>query len=120
MDDLVDKLDDNATKNFQIVSTNHSKMAEYRKQLKIKAIQAAKEKGIYLTEALGEKLGETVTITEPEEVQPYIYNNYYYNRAMSYSNNYYAQDTVGAPPTPPVDFRKIKLRYELNVVFALK
>ena len=44
MDALVEKLDDNATQNFQVVLTTHSNVIEFRKQLKIKAIQAAKEK----------------------------------------------------------------------------
>jgi hypothetical protein len=59
MDKLVEKLDDDATQNFLIVSTDHSKMAEFRRQLKIAAVKAAKEKGIYLTDAIGERLGES-------------------------------------------------------------
>src|SRR5258706_610912 len=60
MDDLVERLDDNATQSFQIISVTHSNITEYRRQLKIKAVQAAKEKGIYLTEAIGEKLGDAI------------------------------------------------------------
>ena len=67
MDNLVEKLDDDATKNFTIVSVSHSKITEYRKDLKIKAIKAARDKGLYLTEAIGEKLGEAITINEPGE-----------------------------------------------------
>src|SRR6188768_246738 len=67
MDKLVEKLDDEATQNFVIASTSHSKMTEFRRQLKIKAIQAAKDKGIYLTEAVSERLGEAITIIEPDE-----------------------------------------------------
>ena len=123
MDDLVDKLDDNATQNFQIVSTSHSKITEYRRQLKIKAVQAAKEKGIYLTEAVGEKLVETVSINEPVEWQPNFlnnYNNYAAANGLYESARYYSMDSVRTPQIPEVDFKKIKLRYEVNVVFALK
>ncbi len=67
MDKLVEKLDDDATQSFLIVSVNHSKMTEYRRQLKIAAVKAAKDKGIYLTDAIGEKLGEAITINEPDE-----------------------------------------------------
>jgi len=45
MDALVDKLDDDATQSFLIVSTSHSKITEFRKQLKIQAIKAAKRQG---------------------------------------------------------------------------
>ena len=67
MDKLVEKLDDEATQNFVIANTSHSKMTEFRRQLKMKAVQAAKDKGIYLTEAVSERLGEAITIIEPDE-----------------------------------------------------
>ena len=67
MDKLVEKLDDEATQSFFIVSANHSKMTEYRRQLKISAVKAAKDKGLYLTDAIGEKFGEAITINEPDE-----------------------------------------------------
>lgn len=44
MDKLVEKLDDDATQSFLIVSTDHSKMTELRKQLKIAAVKACKRK----------------------------------------------------------------------------
>jgi uncharacterized protein YggE len=123
MDDLVEKLDDNATQNFQIVSTSHSRINEYRRQLKVKAVQAAKEKGVYLTEAVGEKLGETITINEPAERQPPfpLYNNRREN-ANLYMKSYGLEDNQGngMVSATEVDFKKIKLKFEVNVVFALK
>lgn len=118
MDDLVEKLDDNATQNFSIVSVSHSRIIEYRRQLKIKAVQAAKEKGIYLTEAVGEKLGEAITINEPNEWQPFsIYENEVSNARY---NAFVASDSIRAPQPQEVDFKKIKLKFEVSVVFALK
>jgi uncharacterized protein YggE len=121
MDDLVEKLDDNATQNFTIASVSHSRISEFRKQLKIKAIQAAREKGVYLTEAIGEKLGEAITINEPSEWQPFNIDN----NAQS-NNGYFNFTTTGNKEeeinttTPEVDFKKMKLRFEVNIVFALK
>lgn len=116
LDDLVEKLDDDATQNFFIQRTAHSKMAEYRKQLKIAAIKAAKEKGIYLTEALGEKLGEAVTINEPTEYYIPFYGN------ARTANVLMKQEAAisDSDDTAAVDFRKIKLKYDVSVVFALK
>jgi uncharacterized protein len=120
MDDLVEKLDDNATQNFSIISVSHSRIIEFRRQLKIRAVQAAREKGIYLTEAVGERLGEAITINEPDESQPF-----YLDRS-SISNNEYRQSnysnvvSLDAPQTTEVDFKKLKLRFEVSVVFALK
>jgi uncharacterized protein len=119
MDALIDIMDDDVTSNFQIVRVSHSKITEYRKQLKIQAIRAAKEKGIYLTDAINEKLGDALTIVEPEE---------YYNldmlaaneqlNANRFSNVAYSKKTETGGFG--VDFKKIKVRYEVSVVFALK
>jgi uncharacterized protein YggE len=117
LDDLVEKLDDEATTNFYIQRTSHSKLAEYRKQLKIQAIKAAKEKAQYLTEAIDEKAGEAVTINEPTEYyQPY-YNVMRSNVMMK--EQAMNQDMASANDNP-VDFRKMKLRYDVTVVFAVK
>lgn len=110
MDKLVEQ-DDNATQNFSIVAASHSQVTEFRKQLKIKAVQAAKAKGIYLTDAIGEKLGEAITINEPAEWQqasPLGSNSFNIN----ISDNYKGSDGV--------EFKKIKLRFEVTVVFSLK
>lgn len=114
MDELVDKLDDEATQNFRIERTSHSKIQEFRKQLKIQAVKAAKEKAGYLAAAIDEQVGVAVTINEPGDVivQPYVYSQVRSNLAMEYK----AADDGGMA----VDFKKIKLRFEVNVVFALK
>jgi uncharacterized protein YggE len=111
MDRLVEKLDDDATQNFRIVKTSHSKLAQFRKQLKIDAIRAAREKASYLSEAIGEKIGEAVTITEPSE-------NIIYPIYARYSN--VAGQAESADQGAAVDFNKIKFRFDISVVFALK
>ncbi|MES2882964.1 MAG: SIMPL domain-containing protein [Bacteroidota bacterium] len=115
VDQLVDKLDDAATQNFFIQRTSHSRLTEFRKNLKIQAVKAAKEKAIYLAEAIDEKAGEAVTINEPNEYyQPY-YGNMTANRMMKSE----AMDAA-APEQAQADFKKIKLKYDVSVVFALK
>jgi hypothetical protein len=47
MDELIDQLDDEATANFQIVKTSHSRIQEFRRQLKRQSVKAAKDKAIY-------------------------------------------------------------------------
>ena len=125
MDQLIDVLDDEATANFKIVKATHSKILEYRRQLKIQAIKAAREKGIYLTEAINEKLGEAITIVEPEDnnLTNLLDNNN--NRLSQYSNAGFQFERDGAKMaasdySTPVDFKKIKLRFEVQMVFALK
>ena len=64
IDRLVNTLDDNATQNMYISKTASSKMEEYRKDIKIKALQAAKAKAQYLCESIGEKIGAALLIKE--------------------------------------------------------
>lgn len=114
MDELVAKLDDEATRNFRIARTSHSKLQEFRKQLKIEAIKAAKNKASYLAAAIDEQVLTAVTITEPTDmiVQPYQYRFAQANVAM---------DAVGsAAENSSMDFNKIKLHFDVSVVFALK
>ncbi len=117
MDQLVEVLDDEATANFRIIKVSHSKITEYRKQLKIQAIKAAKDKGIYLAEAISEKAGEAVTIIEPDENQLDMYEN---ARISQYSNTLSGQMQSDDLNGQGVDFKKIKLRYEVKIVFALR
>jgi uncharacterized protein YggE len=114
VDQLVDQLDDNATNNFYIARTSHSKLEEFKKNLKIQAVKAAKEKAIYLAEAINERVGEAVTINEPNEYfQPY-YNTVANVRMLKQANAESVNDQQQA------DFKKIKLKYDVTVVFALK
>ena len=115
VDQLVDKLDDNATSNFYIARTSHSKLAEYRKNLKIQAVKAAKEKAGYLAEALNEQVGVAVTINEPNE-----YFQPYYGMASNRMMKAEAAQMDQSADQAQADFKKMKLKYDVTVVFALK
>ncbi|HEX6334013.1 MAG TPA: SIMPL domain-containing protein [Flavisolibacter sp.] len=117
IDDLVERLDEHATQNFYIQRTSHSRLQEYRRQLKIQAVKAAKEKARYLAEAIDETIGDAVTINEPNE----YYTPYYPPMVRSNVMMKEGMDAgVAAPEEAVVDFRKIRLKYDVTVVFALK
>lgn len=120
MDDLVEKLDDEATQGFTIVNTSHSKIIEFRKQLKIKAVQAAKEKGFYLTESIGEKLGSAITINEPDMPVGVPIDNVRIRGANAMTSYGYSRQDDFFKEEFAVDFKKIRLRFEVTVVFALQ
>lgn len=123
IDQLVDKLDDEATSNFSIVRTSHSKITEYRKQLKIQAVKAAKDKANYLAESVNEKVGEAITITEPEESTSSDVASGRYKAAsnLAYSNNLsFSKSEAYGGYDGGADYRKIKLRFEVKVLYALK
>lgn len=120
MDELVDKLDDEATQSFDIVGTNHSKMTEFRKQLKIGAVKAAKDKAIYLTEAIGEKLGPAITVKEPNDNIQSSLSGRVAGMTTNVQMRYeYKEVSGGSGKTFEIDFKKIKLRFEVEVIFAL-
>jgi uncharacterized protein YggE len=122
IDDLVNMLDDQATNNFRITKATHSKISDYRKQLKIQAVKAAKEKALYLTEAVNEQLGQAVEISEPlESVSSDVISSYYNNKSKMSNEVYYGDNKGGYSVTDAgVDFRKIKLRFEVKALYALK
>ncbi len=122
IDQMVEKLDDEATSNFSIVRTSHSKITEYRRQLKIQAVKAAKEKANYLAESVNERVGEAITITEPEEhTTSDVANGFYNTNAKMYSNTLAFNKADGYSISDGgVDYRKIKLRYEVKILYALK
>lgn len=116
IDELVKKLDDEATQNFFIQKVTHSKLTEFRKQLKIQAIKNAREKAVYLAEAINEQVGQAITINEPNEIeynpQPRMYANSMMMKAEAATND--------AAPPMNVDFKKMKLQFDVQVTFTLK
>jgi len=115
MDKLVDKLDDQATQNFYISRTSHSNMDSIKRQLKMQAIKNAKEEAVYLASALNDNVGNALTINDPNES-----SNYPQPRVMYALQSKVAgvADQESAPMN--VDFKKIKIEMNVNVIFELK
>ena len=123
IDELVNRLDDDATSNFSITRTSHSKIVEFRKQLKIMAVKAAKEKALYLSESVNEKLGEAITIVEPEEsLSSDVLSGRYKANSLAGVNvlSMKEQSSYGGIAEGGIDYRKIKLRFEVKILYALK
>ena len=95
-------------------SYDYSKIEDLKKELKVKALLAARDKATYLVTALGDKLGSAIDIQEiNNEVFPQ--QNYRANVMMMKSES--ADMAAGAAE---IDFKKIKLNYMMNVVFEIK
>jgi uncharacterized protein YggE len=112
IDKLVNLLDDNATSNMYISRTSHSQIEEYRKQIKTKALQAAKAKAQYLCESIGEKIGKTIYIQE-------INNDFGQPRPYmgAYSNT---MDMQAKSANEGIEFQVIKIRYEVLARFEIQ
>ncbi len=116
MDKLVDKLDDEATQNFNVSRTSHSKLDSIKKQLKMQAVKNAKEEAVYLASALGDNVGDALTINDPNESSDYPQPRVMY--ALQSKVAGIATDQAAAPMN--VDFKKIKIEMNVNVIFELK
>jgi uncharacterized protein YggE len=120
VDDILSKVDAKGIEFVNISRYEHSKIEQYRKELKLKALQAAKEKANYLVQGVGEQLGGVLEIHEMGGTDGYYPPYPVYNRAsneMMMKADGMAGDMAAEPE---IDFRKIKLRYEMQAIFAIK
>lgn len=110
---ILDGIDPKGIAYTNIDSYDYSKIESLKKDLKIKALKAAKEKATYMVEALGNQLGSVIDIQEiNNEVFPQ--QNYRSNVMMMKASADLAE------ASPEIDFKKIKLNYVVNTVFEIK
>ena len=112
--DIIGAVDAKGVASTNIESYDYSKIESLKKDLKIKALQAAKAKAAYLVEALGDKLGSVIDIQEVnnEQYPQPMYRNVMMMKAES-------SDAM-AGNSAEIDFKKIKLNYIMNTVFEIK
>ena len=96
---------------MNIDNYSHSKLEEYQKELKLKALQNAKEKAAYLLNGIDEELGGVLEVYEhhtPQPGQPVLYRAQALEAAdaSSYQSN--------------VEFKTIKLQSQIKAVFAIQ
>lgn len=94
-----------------IESYDYSKIESLKQELKIKALKAAKEKATYLAAAVGDKIGAALNIQE--------INNESYPQPMYRANVASFEAKAMDSSMPEIDFKKIKLNYEMRAVFEL-
>ena len=116
MDNLVSILDDDATQNFSVNKYDYSKMEELKKELQIEAVKNAKEKALYTANAIGENVGKAMTIDGAVEMNENGPRFYTFARAAKLE----ASADAGAPAPMDVDFKKIKVQYNIQVTFLLQ
>jgi uncharacterized protein YggE len=94
---------------MNIGELNHSKMDEYKKQVKIDALKDAREKAQYLVESIGSVLGEVVTISEISDgyIRPM------YSGAMMMKSAEMAPESID-------EVQNIKLEYQVRATFRIK
>jgi uncharacterized protein YggE len=96
---------------------DNSNIQKYRKEVKIDAVKAAKEKAESLANAIGQDIGRAIYIQELERAAPTVSNRILIRGASSLSNS----SLYGSrAPEPDIDFEKIILEYSIICRFELK
>jgi len=113
--DIIGAVDPKGVAYTNIESYDYSKIESLKKDLKVKALQAAKVKATYLVEALGDKLGSVIDIQEVNNEQ---YPQPVYRTSMMMKSSMADSGAEAAPAE--IDFKKIKLSYTMNTVFEIK
>jgi len=108
-------LDNVQALNGDITRVAHSEIEKYRKEVKILAIKAAKEKAGYLLEAIGETVGKPMMIQERESYDDIMPMPRMANMKMAMS-----ADAEFAEEVPEISFQKIKLKYSVFARFEIK
>ena len=107
-------LDNVQALNGDIIRVAHSEIEKYRKEVKILAMKAAKEKAGYLLEAIGETLGKPLMIQEREtydDIRPMMIRG----KAAGVQAEYEMADEA----VPEISFQKIKLKYSVFARFGI-
>jgi len=114
LQDLADELN---VSRLDLVDTDSSKITQYRRETKMDAIRAAKEKAQYLLEAIGQKIGSAVYIKEVEESGSGFYINGVESNTTARSNNFVVDGR--SDNSPSLSFAPIKIRYVINAKFEI-
>lgn len=120
---FVEELDIKGLQYMRLGDLSHKKILEYRKQVKMDALKAAKEKASYLLESIGKKAGDIINITEIQErSNDGNWWGYYYPSYGSNSNmlsNSASSVSSGGGNSANGEVRSIKLRYEVQTTFQI-
>ncbi|WP_428328535.1 SIMPL domain-containing protein [Mucilaginibacter sp.] len=104
-------VDPKGIQSTNIDSYDYSKIDDLKRDLKIKALRSAKDKAGYLLASIDEKLGGAIDISEVDN------SNYPAPRAVMYKSM--AMTANAAPAESDIDFKKIKLSFQINAVFEI-
>lgn len=112
--ELIDRL--NISK-LDLIDTTHSELTRFRRETKMEAMKAAKEKAIYLLSAIHEKVGKPVFVKEieaPRYVSGGVLNS-------NSSNTFrYNSGTTAADTDSALSFQQIKLRFVILAKFEIE
>lgn len=120
--ELVKEFDPKWVSHLRVSKTTHSKIHEYRKQVKIDAMKAAKNKASYLMNSVDQKAGLLIEVIEINAENNTTPNYWYYNQNLtsnSVSNFQSTPTTMSGSSNEKDGVKAIKLRYEIKTKFQI-
>jgi uncharacterized protein YggE len=108
---ILSKIDPKGIQSTNIDSYDYSKIDQLKNELKLKALIAARDKAAFLLNGIGDKLGDALSITENDN------SNYPQPRAVMYKMA--SMSAAATPAESDIDFKQIKLSFQINAVFEI-
>ena len=101
---------------LDILKVSHSKIDQYKEQVRVEAMQNAKQSAQTLAQAIGQSVGKCFYIYDSNNnVMPVFYDNMAVMRSAKAAG--LAED---AAADEPLDFKTIKLQYNVQAKFVLE
>jgi uncharacterized protein len=101
-----------------ISKLSHTKIEQFRKEIRAKAVEVAEDKAKYLLIAIHQQLGKPLIIEEVPAYDEYNTNNY--NRSGYTSNFSYGKFSPSDESEGETSFRKLKLKASVFARFEIK
>lgn len=111
-------LDELGISNVSIQRVTHSQIEQFKREVRIEAMRNARENAETLAEAIGQSVGKCFYVYDPNsDAAPYYYNNTVMMRSTAKGIE---MDAVAEGEEEPLDFKTIRLQYNLQTKFVLE
>jgi uncharacterized protein len=117
---VFEKLDDVKINDAYISRVSHSKLDEFKKDVRIMAIKAAKEKADYLLSAIGEQTGKALKVYEQSPSYKINDSNLNFISGRSVNSSLLQDGVIMNESDKIIQFQKIKLQAAIYVKFEIK
>ncbi|WKK76474.2 SIMPL domain-containing protein [Marivirga salinae] len=112
---ILSQIDPKAIEYARVCQYTHSRLQELNQELQVEAVKNAKAKAEALLKPLDEKVGKVLEVSENQQnFQPIYYKSYQNNRMLSESAD------ANASMESNLDFKNIKLKAEVHIVFLIQ
>lgn len=109
-------LDELGISNVSIQRVTHSQIEQFKREVRVEAMRNARENAETLAEAIGQSVGKCFYVYDPNsDAAPYYYNNTVMVRSMAK-----AEMDTAVEEEEPLDFKTIRLQYNLQTKFVLE